>query len=151
MKNRGEMIKKIIRAAVPQVNMVDKFTYKIVSDQPIDIISDKVPSACENHRFSLLKTYNYHELLESKGFPIKRKAFVFEICQAKTAAAMLTAVPQFSIFMPCKLAVYEDNGKTVISTVNMEIMLDAIATDKELYAEAATLFNKLKSLMDSIS
>jgi uncharacterized protein (DUF302 family) len=145
------MIQKTTQVTEPQGSMVDRFTYSIVSDQPIDAIAEKVTSACENHRFSLLKAYNYHELLESKGFPIKRKVFVYEVCQAKTASAMLTGVPQFSIFMPCRLAVYEDNGKTIISTMNMEIMLDAIATDKVLYAEAAALFSALKSLINSIS
>jgi uncharacterized protein (DUF302 family) len=145
------MIQKTGQVVVPQEKMTDLVTYRIESDQPVDIITERMPSACESFRFSLLKAYNYHELLESKGFPIERKVFVFEICQAKTAAAMLTRVPQFSIFMPCKIAVYEGNGKTVISTINMEIMLDAIASDRELYAEASALFDTLKSLMDSIS
>jgi uncharacterized protein (DUF302 family) len=99
----------------------------------------------------LLQTYVYHEIVESKGFPIKRKVFVYEICQAKTASKMLTDFPHFSIFMPCKLAVYEDNGKTIISTMNMEIMLKAVDTNQELYKEATTLFNTLKSLMNSLS
>ncbi len=38
-------------------------------------------------------------------------------------AGMLTDFPHFAIFMPCKLAICEDNGETIISTMNMEIML----------------------------
>jgi uncharacterized protein (DUF302 family) len=99
----------------------------------------------------LLQTYVYHEIVESKGFPIKRKVFVYEICQAKTAAAMLTDFPHFSIFMPCKLAIYEDNINTIISTMNMEIMLKAVGSNQELYKEATALFITLKSLMNSLS
>ncbi len=99
----------------------------------------------------MLQTYVYHEIVESKGFPIKRKVFIYEICQAKTAAAMLTDFPHFSIFMPCKLAIYEDNGNTIISTMNMEIMLKAIGSNQELHKEATTLFNKLKLLMNSLT
>ena len=87
----------------------------------------------------------------SMGFPIDRKVWVYEICQAKTAASMLTGYPHFSIFMPCKLAIYEDMGKTIISTMNMDMMLDAIAANPELHTEAKALFSKLKALMDSIS
>ena len=100
--------------------MIEMVTYKIESTQSIGKISESVPSACEKYKFALLQTYVYHEIVESKGFPIKRKVFVYEICQAKTAAAMLTDFPHFSIFMPCKLAIYEDNGETIISTMNME-------------------------------
>jgi uncharacterized protein (DUF302 family) len=141
----------MVQALMPPEKMIDMFTYKIISNQPIGKTSERVPSACEKHKFALLQTYVYHEIVESKGFPIKRKVFIYEICQAKTAAAMLTGFPHFSIFMPCKLAIYEDNGETIISTMNMEIMLKAVGSDQELYKEATTLFNTLKSLMNSLS
>lgn len=136
---------------MPPGKMIDMFTYKIISNQSIGKVSEKIPSACEKYKFALLHTYVYHEIVASKGFPIKRKVFIYEICQAKTAAAMLTDYPHFSIFMPCKLALYEDDGSTVISTMNMEIMLKAVNSNQELYNEATFLFNTLKSLMTSIS
>lgn len=140
-----------MQAVMPAEKMIEMFTYKIISTQSIEEISKKVPESCEKHKFALLTTYNYHEIVKDKGFPINRKVYVYEICQAKTAAAMLTDFPHFSIFMPCKLAIYENNGKTVISTMNMEIMLNAVKANQELFKEATTLFNTLKSLMDSLS
>ena len=140
-----------MQAAIPADKMIEMFTYKILSKQPIEKVIEKVPSACEENKFALLKTYVYHDIVESKGFPIDRKVWIYEICQAKTAAAMLTDFPHFSIFMPCKLAIYEDKGETIISTMNMEIMLKAVSSNPELFKETTTLFNTLKSLMDSIS
>jgi uncharacterized protein (DUF302 family) len=145
------MFQKLMQAVIPPEKMIDMFTYQIESNQSIGKISERVPSACEKYKFALLQTYVYHEIVESKGFPIKRKVFVYEICQAKTAAAMLTDFPHFSIFMPCKLAIYEDNENTIISTMNMEIMLKAIDSNQELYKEATALFNTLKSLINSLS
>jgi uncharacterized protein (DUF302 family) len=106
---------------------------------------------CDKFGFTLLQTYNYHEIVESKGFPIKRKVFIYEICQAKTAALMLTSNPNFAIFMPCKLVIYEFGSKTIISTMDMEIMLSAVKSDETLFQEATSLFGKLKSLMISLS
>jgi len=131
--------------------MIDMFTYTVASKQPIGKVAEKVPAACEENKFSLLQTYVYHEILESKGFPIDRKVFIYEICQAKIAAKMLTDFPHFAIFMPCKVAIYEDKGETIISTMNMEIMLNAVRSHPELFKETTTLFNTLKALMDSIS
>jgi uncharacterized protein (DUF302 family) len=131
--------------------MIEMFTYKIISNQSIVQIAEKVPTACEQNKFALLHTYVYHEIVESKGFPINRKVYIYEICQAKTAAAMLTDFPHFSIFMPCKLAIYEENGSTVISTMNMEIMLNAVSSNRELFNEATTLFSILKVVMEQIS
>ena len=145
------MIQKLIKAFMPAEKMIDMFTYKLHSNQSIEQISGKVSQACEQYKFALLQTYVYHEIVESKGFPIKRKVYIYEICQAKTAAAMLTDNPHFSIFMPCKIAVYEENDKVVISTMNMEIMLNAVAATTNLYQDTTTLFGTLKNMMQSLS
>ena len=131
--------------------MIEMFTLKIISNLPIESITKKVTDACVEYKFSLLQTYIYQEILESKGFPIDRKVYIYEICQAKTASLMLTSNPEFSLFMPCKLAIYEHEGNTVISTMNMGIMLDAVSSNKELYASAVSLFNTLQTLMNALA
>ncbi|MBS4061632.1 MAG: DUF302 domain-containing protein [Bacteroidetes bacterium] len=145
------MSQKEMLAEMPPEKMIEMFTHKISSKQSIEKVIEKVPSACEENKFALLKTYVYHDIVESKGFPIDRKVYIYEICQAKSAAAMLTDFPHFAIFMPCKLAIYEDKGETIISTMNMEIMLKAVSSNPELFNETTALYSTLKSLMDSIS
>ena len=88
--------------------MIEMFTYSVSSKLPIGKVTEKVPVACEKHKFALLQTYVYHDIVAGKGFPIDRKVYIYEICQAKTAAQMLTGFPHFSLFMPCKLAIYEN-------------------------------------------
>lgn len=127
--------------------MVENMIYRIESKITAEEIHQKFASACENHKFSLLQTYDYFQILESKGFPIQRKAFVFEICQAKVASEMLTQFPHFSIFMPCRISIYEENDKTVISTMNMDLVLDSLSSSPELHQNAKNLFGAIKSLM----
>lgn len=145
------MLKKMIQAIMPSEKMIEMFTLKLESEQAIETIAQEVSKECENHKFALLQTYVYHDIVKEKGFPISRKVFIYEICQAKTAALMLTSNPEFSIFMPCKIAMYEDGGKTIISTMNMEIMLNAVKSNPELYNEASAIFKTLKDLMTSLS
>ena len=76
------MPQKMIQELMSPEKMIDMFTFKIRSSQSIGKISERVPSACEKNKFALLQTYVYHEIVESKGFPITRKVFVYEICQA---------------------------------------------------------------------
>ena len=139
------------RAVMPSNKMIEMFTYEIASKLSIEEIKEKVPAACEQNKFAVLQTYVYHDIVASKGFPIDRKVYIYEICQAKTAAAMLTDFPHFAIFMPCKLAIYENNGETIISTMNMEIMLNAVDSNPELFKEASAMFKTLQSLMDEIA
>lgn len=145
------MLQKIMSVFVSPNKMIDMFTYKLETTQSIEKIAAKVQQECDKNKFALLHTYNYHEIVENKGFPIKRKVFIYEICQAKTASLMLTDHPNFSIFMPCKLAIYEQNGKTVVSTMNMEIVLKAVQSNIKLYKDTVSLFNSLKLMMDSMS
>jgi len=145
------MIMKLMQALMPAKKMIDMFTVKISNNQSIEKIAENVQSQCEKHSWTLLQTYVYHEIVESKGFPIKRKVFVYDICQAKTASLMLTDNPEFSIFMPCTLSLYEEMGKTVISTMNMGILLQAVKSNEKLFNEATTLFNSLNAMMKELS
>jgi uncharacterized protein (DUF302 family) len=141
------MISKILQAVMPKKRMIDMFTFKIEGKLSADQTAARVEALCQEYNFALLTTYIYHDIVESKGFPISRKVFIYNVCQAKTASMMLTTNPEFSTFMPCTLAIYEENGKTVISTMNMGLMLKAIKSNKELYDQAASLFQILVSLM----
>jgi uncharacterized protein (DUF302 family) len=53
--------------------------------------------------------------------------------------------------MPCKIAIYEENDRVIISTMNMKIMLNALKRTPQLYTEAKTLFGTLITLMKSLS
>lgn len=141
----------LLQSIMPAGKMIKMFTLKIESDLPIVAIASKVEAACATHNFALLQSYNYHQIVESKGFPIKRKTFIYDICQAKAASMMLTSNPEFSVFMPCTLSMYEENGKTIIATMNMEIMLKAVKDNKPLFTEASNLFNSFKTMMSSLA
>ena len=71
------MLQKIMMALMPPKKMIEMFTLKVIGKQSIEKIVAKVPVECENHKFALLQTYNYHEIVENKGFPIKRKVYIF--------------------------------------------------------------------------
>jgi uncharacterized protein (DUF302 family) len=131
--------------------MIGMFTHVIASDRPIASIAQDVPAACEKNKFSLLTTYAYHDILAEKGFPIERKAFVYEICQARTASMMLGGHPEFAVFMPCRLALYEEGGKTILSTMNMELILPVAQDNPALLEEATRLFGTLRTMMESLS
>lgn len=83
--------------------MMEMVMHQTNSSLTAEQIAGQVEAACNKYSLALLQTYIYHEIIESKGFPIQRKVFVYNICQAKTASMMLTTNPEFSTFMPCYL------------------------------------------------
>ena len=144
------MIKILMKLFMSKEKLFEMMTYKVHSKKDISKVVEKVESTCETYKFALLHDYVYHEVVESKGFPIERKVYIYEVCQAKVAALVLTDEPSFAPFMPCRVAVYEEAGQVTISTQNMEIMLDTLKDNTELYRQTNELFGTLKSLMNDI-
>jgi len=131
--------------------MIRMVMHQTESSLTAEQVAGRVEAACNKYSLALLQTYIYHEIVESKGFPIQRKVFVYNICQAKTASMMLTTNPEFSTFMPCTLAVYEAGDKTVLSTMNMGMMLEAVKSNEELYNQASNLFKTFTQMMDELA
>lgn len=131
--------------------MIEMVMHQTESSLTTEQVAGQVEAACNKYSLALLQTYIYHEIVEAKGFPIQRKVFVYNICQAKTASMMLTTNPEFSTFMPCTLAVYEADDKTVLSTMNMGMMLEAVKSNEELFNQASNLFQSFKQMMDELA
>lgn len=132
-------------------NMLEMVMHQTESKLAAEQVAGQVEAACNKYSLALLQTYIYHDIVESKGFPIQRKVFVYNICQAKTASMMLTSNPEFSTFMPCTLSVYESGDKTILSTMNMEMMLETVKSNIELYNQASNLFKTFTQMMDELA
>lgn len=144
------MMKILMKLFMSKEKLFEMMTYKVYSGKDISKVVEKVEAACGRYKFALLHDYVYHEVVESKGFPIERKVYIYEVCQAKVAALVLTDEPSFAPFMPCRVAIYEEAGQVTISTQNMEMMLDTLKANDELYRQTSELFKTLKSLMHEI-
>ncbi len=144
------MFKKLMMALMPQKQMVKMATIEFRSKRGIQSIVDAIEDVCAEYRFALLHRYDYHEIVANKGFPIDRKVYIYEVCQAKLASMMLTSNPQFAPFMPCRIALYEEGDATIISTQNMQMMIDSIQSQEQLHLEATGLFTALQVMMKKL-
>lgn len=144
------MLKTFTGLFMSKEKLFEMMTYQIKSNKDISEVVSKVELACEKHKFALLHSYIYHEVVASKGFPIDRKVYIYEICQAKVAAEVLTHEPDFAPFMPCRLAIYEADGNIILSTQNMQMIIDTLKDNTSLFTQTNELFITLKSLMNDI-
>ena len=144
------MLAKLMMGLMPKKQMLKMFTIEFKSQRRIQSIIEDVEAVCAEYGFTLLHHYNYHEVVADKGFPIDRKVYIYEVCQAKLASMMLTTNPHFAPFMPCRIAVYEDGDATIISTQNMQMMIDLIQSQEQLHREAIGLFTALQNMMNKL-
>jgi uncharacterized protein (DUF302 family) len=144
------MVEMLMKLLLSKKKLFKMMTHKVESTKEISEVVGAVESACEKYNLALLHHYVYHEVVKDKGFPIKRKVYTYEVCQAKVAALVLTEEAQFAPFMPCRVAIYEDGSNVAISTQNMQMVLDTLDKNTDLYVQTNTLFNTLKSLMKDL-
>lgn len=145
------MLAKLMMALMSKKQMLNMFTIEFKSKRGIQSIIDDVEAACKEYGFALLHHYDYHEVVANKGFPIDHKVYIYEVCQAKLASMMLTSNPHFAPFMPCRIAVYEEGDMTIISTQNMQMMIDLIQSQEQLHVEAIELFTALQNMMKKLT
>lgn len=144
------MLQMLMKLFMSKESLFKMMTYKITSSKEIEKIVAAVEPACQKHGFALLHSYVYHEVVASKGFPIERKVYIYEVCKANVAALVLTQEPEFAPFMPCRLAIFEDANAISITTQNMQMVIDTLDAKSEIFKETSEVFKSLQTLMAEI-
>ena len=92
---------------------VEDFAYIVETKKTFDNAVVSVLKAVEQKGWTLFQIYDVKERLATKGFeqkPLK----IIEICSGKYANQFLNKNRLISLCMPCKINVFEENGKIKI-------------------------------------
>lgn len=90
--------------------------YEIESSRSFDEVVADVERLTAEKMFRVLHIHDVKATLDEKGFerePLK----IIEICNAKFAHEALGKDMDVSLFMPCKINVYTEGGKTKIKAM----------------------------------
>ncbi len=93
------------------------------SGKPLETICQRLPEVAQQHKFGVLGTHDLRQKMESKGVPFTRECRVFEVCNPQQAQVVLTRAIEISTALPCRIAVYEENGRTVLATLKPTSLL----------------------------
>ena len=58
-----------------------------------------------------------------KGVAFARECLIFEVCQPQQAKKVLDENMSVSTALPCRISVYEEDGKTVLATLKPTTLL----------------------------
>jgi len=105
---------------------------------PLDTVCQRLTEVAVAHKFGVLATHNLREKMESKGVPFARECRVIEVCNPGQAQVVLNQNIEISTALPCRISVYEENGRTILATIKPTMLLTmfnapgAAATAKEV-------------------
>jgi uncharacterized protein (DUF302 family) len=90
----------------------------------------------------------YKEVEALSGKPY-RYVHIFEFCDALTASKMLDYNPDIVVYMPCRIALYQDlDGKAWIGSINMDRLVEMVQ-DPELKKEAQKVRDGMMEIMQA--
>ncbi len=103
--------------------MTNEILIRRSSSQPLAAICQKLPEVAQRHKFGVLGTHDLKQKMESKGVTFPRECRVFEVCNPQQAQEVLTRAIEISTALPCRIAVYEEGGRTVLATIKPTALL----------------------------
>ena len=93
---------------------VTNLAYTVESGRGFDELVDDIQKKIAENGFKVLHIHDVQETLKGKGFTFPGYKII-ELCNAKLAHAVLQADREIGLMIPCKINVYERDGKRFIS------------------------------------
>jgi len=123
--------------------------YKTKTNTPVQTVKDSLADSAKEFGFGVLGSYDFKQILETKGFPIEKNITVYELCNPKGAQKVLDINPEISVYLPCRLSVYEEDGQTVLSTIDPDHMITSLDVDDAFKAHMHLIFSSLQKIMQA--
>ncbi|WP_221032694.1 DUF302 domain-containing protein [Actomonas aquatica] len=133
-----------MNANTPADRLIKRSTTK-----PFAEVCAGVEDACKANKFGLIGVVDLQAKMAAKGVAFDRPCTVFEVCNPQKAKGVLTANMDIATALPCRLAIYTEEGKTVLSTMKPTEMLgmyDAPGVE----AEAEDVEATMTAIMDAL-
>jgi len=97
--------------------------YVIESGKDVATAARDLEAAVKRHGFGVLHVYDLKAKMNEKGVAFDNECRILEVCNPVQAAKVLTADMGLSLALPCRIAVYQEEGKTRIGTLRPTAML----------------------------
>jgi uncharacterized protein (DUF302 family) len=113
-------------------------------------VGKALPEVCARHQFGVLGTVNIRQKLNAKGLSFDRECLIFEVCNPQQAKKVLDDNIAIATALPCRIAVYEEGGKTKIATIKPTALL-GLFPNPELAPVAQEVERTLIKIMQDLA
>ncbi len=74
--------------------------------------------------FGVMAVHEVSNILKNKGVPIDYQCLIVEVCSPRHASQVLSKNAFISTAMPCRIAIFQKDDKTIVSTMAPTAMLE---------------------------
>jgi uncharacterized protein (DUF302 family) len=90
----------------------------------VDDIVGKIEQAAKDNNFGVLDIHDLKQKMASKGVDFAPECRIVEVCNPRNAKEVLENNMAISTVLPCRISVYEEDGKVKIATIIPTYMLE---------------------------
>jgi uncharacterized protein (DUF302 family) len=97
--------------------------FKLSTDKTVSEVSTALENAVKANHFGVMQVHNLKETMAKKGVEFGHECLVFEVCQPQQAKKVLEENMSISTALPCRISIYEENGKRILATLKPTVLL----------------------------
>ena len=96
---------------------------KVSTDKTVSGTAAALQAAVEANHFGVMQVHNLKESMLKKGVEFDHECLIYEVCQPKQAKKVLDANMSLSTALPCRISIFEEDGKTFLATLKPTTLL----------------------------
>lgn len=124
------------------------YHYTIETKKTINEAIQALEENLSKEKFGVLWSFNIKDKLQAKGLDFDKNFHILEVCNPFEANEILTKSTMVGYFLPCKIVVYDEAGKTKMGMVKPTSMI-SILGDEELDKKADEIEQVLIECMNA--
>lgn len=134
--------------------VVTPVKYEVTLDDKLPAVREMLISALEARNYAVINQLNVQEGLASRGIDAHPLQLI-EFCNLTKAYTITQHVPDFEMFAPCRLALFENDGKTTVIVQRPAHVLSILAKNPKLTKEGKASLEQfdqdLKALLTEVA
>lgn len=128
--------------------------YEVTVADTLPTVREMLVSALEARNYAIINVLDVQQGLASRGIDAHPLQLV-EFCNLTRAYTITRHVPEFELFAPCRVALFEKDGKTTVMVHRPAHVLSLLAKNPKLSAEGRTNLERfdadLKALLAELA
>ncbi len=117
------------------------------SNKSIEDLRNAIEEKAKSKGFGVMSVHEVSTILKNKGVPISYQCVIIEVCSPRHASQVLSKNAYISTAMPCRIAIFEKDGKRVVSTMAPTLMLEMF-NEPELKGVAEEVEKLMKEIIE---
>jgi len=119
----------------------------MATSKDFDEVCRDLEKAVVNNKFGVMTIHDLNETMKKKGVDFNRPCRIFEVCNPHQAKKVLEKNMDFSSFLPCRISVFAEGGKSVLATLKPTSII-SLFNQPELHQTAKEVEETLLRIMN---